>query len=288
LWLHYVWSYSLLLKQPGGVHSRLFRHRLAKEIDDLVFHELVMGQPFRDWRLSRRNLASRARLGFTLRRSFGEARLEALDRELVVVSTDLYQRAAAVYHRLGPVADAVGASMSVPVLCPPRRYGARFLVDGSLSDHCPASVFSEVREGPVVVAGISPGSPNGSEDGGPTLGETLLRVVQMGERGAPATTAVPTLSVTPDTTGVGGLEFHQIDVARHAGRQAGHAVAEALQSLTHLPGRGLPGSGDRLALDNPQWAVPAIDSDAVGAGLGQRRSLDLHPASVQVTERPLG
>jgi NTE family protein len=166
-----------------------------------------------------------------LRRSFGEARLEALDRELVVVSTDLYQRAP-VYHRLGPVAEAVGASMSVPVLFPPRLSGGRFLVDGSVSDNCPVSVFSEVPEGPVVLVRISPGSPSGSEDDGPTLGETLLRVVQMREPRAPATTAVPTISVRPDTTGVGGLEFHQIDVARQAGRQAGQAVVEALQGLT--------------------------------------------------------
>ena len=37
--------------------------------------------------------------------------------------------------------------------------------------------------------------------------------------------------MTPDTRGIGLLEFHQIDRAREAGRLAGAAVVEALEQL---------------------------------------------------------
>ncbi len=35
--------------------------------------------------------------------------------------------------------------------------------------------------------------------------------------------------IVPDTTGIGLLEFHQIDHAREAGRQAGEAAVAALR-----------------------------------------------------------
>jgi hypothetical protein len=57
----------------------------------------------------------------------------------------------------------------------------------------------------------------------------LLHVIEMGDRGGPPTDMVPTISVTPDTSGVGLLEFHQIDVAREAGRRAGEAVVAAVR-----------------------------------------------------------
>lgn len=199
----------------------------AAEVDQMIFDELVVGQPFRDWRISTRSLASGERGKAMLRRCFGESLLEALPREVVVASTDLYAREA-VYHRRGSVADAVGASMSLPVLFPPQEMDGRLVVDGSLSDSCPVSPFSSSREGPVVAVRIATAS---SEAGGrpPSLGETLLRIIEMGNRGQQTVGAPPaTLTVTPDTSGVGLLEFHQIDVAREAGRLAGLAAVEEL------------------------------------------------------------
>jgi predicted acylesterase/phospholipase RssA len=202
----------------------------VEEIGRLVFDELVVGHPFRDWRLSRRSLARGERLKTMLSRTFGEGTFEELARELVVVSTDLYERTP-VYHRLGPVAEAVGASMSVPVLFPPRQAGGRLLVDGSLSDNCPVSVFSEMPEGPIAVVRISLENGAPSNGGAPSLTEMLLHVIEMGDRGAPTPGSVATISVTPDTSGLGLLEFHQIDVARDAGRRAGEAVVAAIRKL---------------------------------------------------------
>ena len=46
--------------------------------------------------------------------------------------------------------------------------------------------------------------------------------------------------VTPDTRGIGLLEFHQIDRAREAGRVAGRAVVAALQERLPQPDPDLP------------------------------------------------
>lgn len=198
----------------------------AAEVDQMVFDELVVGQPFGGFRISTRSLASGERKAAMLRRCFGDLRFESMAREVVVASTDLYA-AQAVYHRRGPVAEAVAASMALPVLFPPQEIGGRLLVDGSLSDECPVRAFSETGEGPVLAVRIA---PTVSPDSGiPSIGETLLRVVDIGNRHRQDSDGLSaSLTVTPDTTGVGLFEFHQIDVAREAGRRAGLAAVEAL------------------------------------------------------------
>jgi predicted acylesterase/phospholipase RssA len=67
----------------------------------------------------------------------------------------------------------------------------------------------------------------------PTLPETMLRTMLMGS--APELMAArehATVVVTPDTRGIGLLEFHQIDRAVEAGRAAGRAALDALATLS--------------------------------------------------------
>jgi predicted acylesterase/phospholipase RssA len=201
----------------------------AAEVDRLIFDEIVVGRPFRDWRPSRVSLARGERARTALRHCFGESSIEALPRELVIVSTDLY-RGVPVYHRLGSLADALAASVSLPVLFPPVRDGRRVLVDGALTDNCPTRVFTEVPEGPVLAVQIGGASIGGHRTRLPSLGETLLRVMQIGNgSSALGPTAPATVTVMPDTRGIGLLEFHQIDEAREAGLQAGRAAVAALR-----------------------------------------------------------
>jgi predicted acylesterase/phospholipase RssA len=164
-----------------------------------------------------------------LRRTLGDMRLEEMDRELVVVSTDLYDRVP-VYHRRGGAAEAVGASMCLPILFPPQRLGGRVLVDGTLTDNCPVGALNEIPEGPIIAVRIGSTSPRASGERIPSLGETLMRIMQMADRQAGADPAQSaTVTVTPDTRGVGLLEFHQIDRAREAGRRAGEVAVAALR-----------------------------------------------------------
>ncbi len=200
----------------------------AADVDERVFEEFVRRNPFGDYRPSLTSLARGERGTAMLRRCFGDTRLEELERELVVVSTDLYERVP-VYHRRGVTVDVVAASMSLPVLFAPRRLDGRVLVDGTLTDNCPTQPFYEPFEGPVVAVRIGSASSRANATRTPSLGETLMRIMQMGDRRDDLDGShVATVTVTPDTRGVGLLEFHQIDRAREAGRQAGEAAVVAL------------------------------------------------------------
>jgi predicted acylesterase/phospholipase RssA/CRP-like cAMP-binding protein len=202
----------------------------AAEVERRAFEELVQRQPFGGLRLSRVSLSAGDRRMAMVRRCFGETPIEALSRELVVVSTDLYERKP-VYHRRGATSDAVAASMCLPGLFPPQRLDGRVLVDGSLTDNCPTAAFAGVFEGPVLAVRVSAASspPPGPEL--PSFGETLVRVMEMGPDQEQAEWVVPTVTVTPDTSGVGLLEFHQIERVREAGLHAGRAAVAALYEL---------------------------------------------------------
>ena len=72
----------------------------ATEVEERMFEEFVQRNPFGDYRLSLTSLARGERARGLLRRCFGDQRVETLPRELVVASTDLYERVP-VYHRRG-------------------------------------------------------------------------------------------------------------------------------------------------------------------------------------------
>ena len=202
----------------------------AADVYSRAFEELVQRHPFSDYHVSFTSLSRGERQRAMLRRCFGDAHLEALSRELVVASTSLYERAP-LYHRSGLVADVLAASMSAPVLFAPRRVDGRVLLDGSLTDNCPVAPFVEEPEGPLVVVRVD-GLGDPGEERVPSLGETLVRVMQMGDRQPEALRSMPAVTVIPDTRGVGLLEFHQIDTAMEAGRAAGEAAVSALRQRT--------------------------------------------------------
>jgi predicted acylesterase/phospholipase RssA len=69
----------------------------------------------------------------------------------------------------------------------------------------------------------------------PALADTLMRTMMMASGDAAARAyELADLVLRPDTRGVGLLEFHQIDRAREAGREA---VTAALPQITALPSR---------------------------------------------------
>jgi EmrB/QacA subfamily drug resistance transporter len=202
----------------------------AGEIDAMVFEEFVQRSPFSDYRPSLTSLARGERGKAMLQRCFGDTYLEEMTHELVVVSTDLYEKTP-VYHRRGRTAEVVGASMCLPVLFPPQLLNGRVLVDGALGDNCPITAFTNLAEGPVVAVRTGGSSSGSHSEQVPSLGETLMRIILMGDRHAAEDAAAPTatITVTPDTRGIGLLEFHQIDAARDAGVQAGEAAVAALR-----------------------------------------------------------
>jgi predicted acylesterase/phospholipase RssA len=225
----------------------------AGEIEARVFEEFVQRSPFSDYRLSFTSLARGERGKAMLKRCFGDTYLEMMARELVVVSTDLYEKTA-VYHRRGRTAEVVGASMCLPVLFPPQLLNGSVLVDGALGDNCPTTAFTSVAEGPVVAVRSGSSGSGSHRERAPSLGETLMRIMQMGDRSVSddAATHMATITVTPDTRGIGLLEFHQLDAARDAGVRAGEAAVVALQERDWV----LPPAANGAAMD----AGPPLDA----------------------------
>jgi len=89
-----------------------------------------------------------------VRRAFGDASFEDAGVPLTIVATDLASGERVRLER-GSLADAVRASLSVPLLVPPVAWDERQLVDGALSD--PLPVLESSGRDPVAVALAFPG-----------------------------------------------------------------------------------------------------------------------------------
>lgn len=74
--------------------------------------------------------------------TFGKS-LEDFHIPVAVVTTDLYTGEKVVFQQ-GDAADAVRASISVPGIFIPEKYGNRLLVDGGVIDRVPATVVKEM------------------------------------------------------------------------------------------------------------------------------------------------
>lgn len=216
----------------GSVVAALFaRGHDAAAVDAICYDEFVRRNPFNDFRLPSVSLARGRKTEAAIQRQLGSVLFEELPRELTLVSTDLINRQL-VWHRRGAVGSAVRASLSLPGLYPPARIGDSLHVDGGVLDNLPVRPLTDFDEGPVVAVNIGAASSIRSTRAVrmPSIGETLMRTMLMG--GAASlddARARATIVVTPDTRGIGLLEFHQIDRARESGRLAGQAVVAALQ-----------------------------------------------------------
>jgi predicted acylesterase/phospholipase RssA len=208
--------------------------RDAASIDAICYDEFVRRNPFNDYRFPTVSIAAGHKTESAIQRQFGEMLFEELPSELVLVSTNLLDRSLVV-HRRGAVGAAVRASLSLPGLYPPARVDDGVHVDGGVLDNLPVQPLADRDEGPVVAIDISAGSSSRTRSGPPptpSLGETLLRTMLIGgSLNLEEARRRAAIVVTPDTRGIGLLEFHQLDRAREAGRAAGLAVVAALPEV---------------------------------------------------------
>ncbi len=220
--------------------------RSAAEIADALYAGFVRRSPFADWTVPVTALMKGRAAQAMMDEGFADEVIEALPRQLRVVSVDLAARKRHV-HRRGPLARAVLASGRLPIAFPPLPGDdGTLLIDGGVLDNLPVDLLLERPEGPVVAVNISTGG--GPRRGGarrtgpppvPTLGETLIRTMTISDAGAVrAATERGVPVVTPATLGVGLLEYHQIDAMLEAGRAAGRVLVEQVLSreLESSPG----------------------------------------------------
>jgi predicted acylesterase/phospholipase RssA len=216
--------------------------RDAGEMRERCEQEFVRRSPFNDYTLPRFSLIRSRKATAMLERVFGDELVETLERPLFTVSADLLS-SLVVVHRRGRIADAVGASMSIPGVSPPVVRGGRLLVDGGVLNNLPVDHMAETAEGPVLAVDVIRRLEDleDSRPALPSIAETLARASVLGsvER-AERNRALALVLVTPEVQAIGLRDWSALDRAVEAGRRA---TTEALAG----------GGADRLraALDEP-------------------------------------
>jgi NTE family protein len=227
----------------GAFIGALFAMGLdAEEMDACCFEEWVQRRPLSDYTIPRHSLIRGERFRSMLHRTFDRWQVEELPRSFMCGCTEL-RSGSLVMSRHGPLWEAVGFSICLPIVAPPQVRGREIYIDGSLVDNLPIGAMAGMGEGPVIAVDVKasfehapPGSPGdpvprSATARTPSLGETLTRVLLLGSANtSEAAERHADLVIKPRAHGVGLLEFHQLDAAREAGRAAAREALENASS----------------------------------------------------------
>jgi predicted acylesterase/phospholipase RssA len=200
-------------------------------LHEVHYEDFVRSNPIGDYTFPSVSLIKGRRTRSMLRHRLGGQEIQALPRQFRCMSVDLLGRGP-VEHRSGDLAEAISASVSIPVVFPPMRHGNRLLVDGGVLDNLPVRLLTERDEGPILAVNIAMGGGGGGRARTgppriPALGDTLLRVMMIGSGGAVQSARdLGATVVTPPPLGVGTLEWHQMDLVVEAGRMAARELLE--------------------------------------------------------------
>jgi predicted acylesterase/phospholipase RssA len=200
-------------------------------LHEVHYEDFVRSNPLGDYALPSVSLIKGRRTRSMLRRRLGGQEIQALPRQFRCLSVDLLGRVP-MEHRRGDLAEAISASVSIPVLFPPMRIGNHLLVDGGVLDNLPVGLLTQRDEGPILAVNIAMGGGGGgpARTGPPrmpAMGDTLLRVMMIGSGGAvQAARDAGATVITPPPLGVGTLEWHQMDLVVEAGRMAARRLLE--------------------------------------------------------------
>jgi NTE family protein len=236
----------------GALAAAAFAAAMPPEEMAARWHRnMVATNPLSDYTIPAVSLVRGAKLLDGLRDLFGTARIEELPREFFSVSSDLHSGELYV-HRRGPLVDAVYASMAIPGLLPPAMVDGRVLVDGGVLNNLPVHILAERGEGPVVAVNLTIQQSQPAQGGSapsrervgtrrwastvqaaitgvrgpaPRLRETLMRALLLGSVDATrAARQQADVVITPDTRGMGLLEFGALERGIQAGRAATREV----------------------------------------------------------------
>jgi NTE family protein len=205
------------------------------EIDAICFDEWVRRRPLRDLTIPRHALIRGRRFQAMLHRTYGTRLIEELPRSFLSASAELRSRRLEI-ARHGPLWEAVGLSICLPVIAPPQVRGRDIFIDGSLVDNLPVKAMAATGEGPIIAVDVKATSkrpqtgPEGADtkdDRPPSLGETLTRLMLLGNQNTAQTARYHAhLVINPRAAGVGLLDFDQLDMAREVGRTAAREALE--------------------------------------------------------------
>jgi NTE family protein len=226
----------------GALIGALFAMgRDADEMDEICFEEWVQRRPLSDYTIPRHSLIRGERVRSMLHRTFGTCLIEDLPRSFMCGSAELRSGCLEI-ARHGPLWEAVGWSINLPIIGTPQVRDRKMLIDGSLVDNLPVTAMADMGEGPIIAVDVKttferpergPAETRARDDRPPrppSLGETLTRVLLLGSTNtSEAARRHADLLIKPRAEGVGLLEFHQLDTAREAGRVAAREALERIQ-----------------------------------------------------------
>ncbi len=234
----------------GALVAALFACGLSpEEIEGKLREEFVERNPIGDYTLPLAALVRGRRAQSMLVRLFGDRRIEELPREFFCVSSDLVS-SDLVVHRSGLLGEAVGASICLPGIAPPRSLQDRLLVDGGVLNNLPVEEMAGRGEGPVVAVDVSARYQAPARKAGgvrrprlerlsswarravigwdaalPTFTETLMRSVVLGSIDtAEAAQRHADLVIAPSVQGIGLTEWARLDELRAQGAAAAREV----------------------------------------------------------------
>ena len=125
----------------------------ADEIDAICFDEWVKRRPLRDFTLPRHSLIRGERFRSMLHRTFGTRLIEELPRSFICGSAELRSGRLEI-ARHGPLWEAVGLSICLPVIAPPQVRGGKIFIDGSLVNNLPVKAMADMGEGPIIAVDV--------------------------------------------------------------------------------------------------------------------------------------
>lgn len=133
----------------------------AKKRNCSALEDLALGA---DWRMVARlvdiylillgkGFVHETKIKSILNSIIGDVNFEDLEIPLAVVATDLQSMEEVVISK-GPVLEGVRASISMPVMFPPAKWGNRFLIDGGVVNPLPVNVVRNMGATIVVAVNV--------------------------------------------------------------------------------------------------------------------------------------
>jgi NTE family protein len=125
-----------------------------KDSEERIRQSFAEKSPLTDYSLPLVGLVRGVRVEALLEHHFGKARIEDLWLPFFCVSSNLTTARAEV-HRVGLLARALRASVSLPGILPPVVTARGLLVDGGVVNNLPVDVMRENNRGPVVAVDVA-------------------------------------------------------------------------------------------------------------------------------------
>lgn len=193
-------------------------------------HQAVLGLDWKDlayFEIPKHGFLSSGGIERFVESCIGKKTFADLDLPLSVLATDLHSGEEVLLNQ-GPVARAVRASASLPVLFAPIDIGDRLLVDGGLVNNLPVAAARNMGAQVVVAVDVSralSGPPESSYEVGFQALNIMLK--SQVDRAAEAADLV----IRPDLQDIGPAAISEAGAIIEIGRQAAQDAIPRLQTL---------------------------------------------------------